>query len=79
MPAPKNTIEKPHRFCTGFTNSTWAGSGDTDTFRCHYCGAAETVHKGEAAKNVRWIAGNKDRVIYACNECAIKKLKGKIR
>jgi hypothetical protein len=72
MPAPESSIDKLHRFRTGFTNSMWAGSGDTDTFRCRYCGVAETVRKGEAAKNVRWIAGNKDGVIYACNECAIK-------
>jgi len=61
-----------HTFRTGMTNATWAGSGDTDTFRCHYCGVAETVRKGETAKNVRWIAGNFASVLYACNKCQLE-------
>ena len=44
-----------HRIPTGWTNATWTGSGGSDTFRCHYCPVAETVPKGQAAKNVRMI------------------------
>jgi hypothetical protein len=70
-----NTIAR-HPFRTGLTNAAWTGSGNSDTFRCHYCGVAETVPKGQMAKNVRWIThwreGEKQFVTYACNNCAIE-------
>jgi hypothetical protein len=72
-----STATDMHAFRTGETNSTWAGSGDTDTFKCHYCGAAETVRKGAIAQNVRWVSGTRNGVLYACNQCIeIKKREG---
>jgi hypothetical protein len=61
-----------HVFRTGVTNATWAGSGDTDTFRCHFCGVDETVRNGAPAQNVRWVVGNASGVLYACNKCQLE-------